>query len=119
MADDAGALDDPPLPLPAGWLSERDLRELFGGSLAAQVFSAEEGAWLLPRDFAGGVQRVRVVQRRSPAAPPLEEVRGEVLTLYRRERADDAVRAYLARAREETPIAQRSLPRAAPLGDRP
>ena len=119
LADDVDALDDAPLPLPAGWLTERDLRELFGGTFAARVLAAEEGAWLPPRDLAGGVQRVRVVQRQAPAAPPLAEVRAEVLALYRRQRADDAVRDYLTRARAETPIDQQLSHGVAERGERP
>jgi parvulin-like peptidyl-prolyl isomerase len=109
LAEPPGALEAPPLPLPSGWLSDRDLREIFGGSFAAQALAAPEGTWLPPHERDGGVHRVRVLRREAPGAPPFDQVRDEVLALYRRERADDAVRAYLERARNEVTITQRSL----------
>lgn len=109
MAEPPAALDAPPLPLPSGWLSDRDLREVFGGTFTTLALAAPEGTWLPPHERDGGVHRVRVLRRQAPAAPPLEQVRDEVLALYRRQRADDAVRAYLERARTEVPITQRPL----------
>ena len=107
MAEDATGLDAPPLPLPSGWLSDRDLREVFGGSFTTQVLASAAGEWLPPVERDGGMHRVRVLRREAPEAPPLGEVRDEVLALYRRERADEAVRDYLRSAREDTPITLR------------
>ena len=107
MAEDTAGIDAAPLPLPSGWLSDRDLREVFGGSFTTQVLAGAEGEWLAPVERDGGVHRVRVLRREAPEAPPLAEVRDEVLALYRRERADEAVRDYLRSAREDTPITLR------------
>jgi hypothetical protein len=111
MAEDTAGLDAAPLPLPSGWLSDRDLREVFGGSFTTQVLAGAEGEWLAPVERDGGVHRVRVLRREAPEAPPLAEVRDEVLALYRRERADEAVRDYLRSAREDTPITLRGAAR--------
>lgn len=103
-------LDDAPLPVPGGWVSERDLRELVGPSLASALSAAEVGVWLPPHPLDDGLVRLRVADRRAPEAPPLREVRDEVRALYRRQRGDDAVRAYLERARRDTPIVRRVAP---------
>ena len=97
-------LQPPPLPLPHGWLGERELQGSFGPTFARQILAAEAGEWVGPLDRDGGVHLVRVVATRAANAPPLDDVRRVLVSLWRRERGDRAVRAFLNAARRDTLI---------------
>jgi peptidylprolyl isomerase len=99
------ALGDPePSPLPDTALSAAELRELLGPTVARTILNLTVDDVSDPIRSGTGFHVVQVVERAPDAAPPLSEIRDDVVAVYRRSRSEETLRAYLDELRRQADI---------------
>lgn len=91
------------IPVPDGFLLEKEIAQRLGPSAAKQIVSLAPGASAV---FAtpGGDLEVTLVDRQEGGVARFEEAREAVEAAYRRARGEAAVRAFLDRARRQSDI---------------
>ncbi len=88
-------------PLPDAYLPPSKVREYVGPTVTRAVLDLAAGDISEPIRSGSGVYVVRVVDRENRNAPELAQVEMQVRAEMKRRAGDDAVRAVLARLREE------------------
>lgn len=91
--------------------TELDLARFFGAEFAAALFDQPVGEWAGPLAVPGGAAWVRVSERRPARVAPLSEALARVRGALQQERADAAVRAFLADRRAAYPVSFVETPR--------
>lgn len=89
------------VPLPDGFLLEKDITQRLGPSIAARVPEMRVGDSIESED---GAYTVRLVERRDGEAVPFEDAREAVRAAYQRRQSEVAVREFLSLARKQTDI---------------
>ena len=117
-SDLASLADAPTTPLPPGALEVTELRTYIGPTAAAAVARMKRGESAGPLRIAGGHLLVRLVETRTPAPPPFEQIRDALEDRWRRKRKDERVRAYVQTLRGRAEIRVNSSMLAAPPGAR-
>ena len=82
-----------------GPASAAELRRIFGAELAAAVAALPVGEWSSPIASSYGEHIVLVEERLASAPPPFEDVRGQLLHAWLRERRADQLAASLSSLR--------------------
>jgi parvulin-like peptidyl-prolyl isomerase len=101
----AAALSDPVLPeLPAALLPASKLRDYLGAELTAEALRLSPGQHSAAIAETGGYSIVGVQGVEAGQAPPLHEIREQVLQEYRRRAEEAALRDYLEQLRAEFSI---------------
>ena len=97
------AVDGPSVPLPGGFLLQKDIEQALGPSVADDVSGLAAGQWVVIVE--GDTSRaVRLLERRDGEVAPFEEAREVVEAAYLRHRSEAAVRDFLKLARQRTDI---------------
>ncbi len=91
------------IPLPEGFLLEKEIAQRLGPSTARRVAQLEVGESVSIGE-GGGSYTVRLVERRGGDVAPFEEAREAVEAAYVRDRSEAAVREFLELARRRTDI---------------
>lgn len=99
----------PAPPLPDGPLPLAKLGDYLGGDIAAALRDAPSGRWSGPHAAGGQALFVAVKSRRDAPAPDFKAARPQIEAAYRRNRDDQAFRAYLDWLKARARIS-RSLP---------
>jgi hypothetical protein len=97
--------DEALVPMPAGPLVLAELREYVGPAIAQRLSESRNGDVVGPMDDGNGslvVLRVRAVE--AALVPEFSTNRELVEAVYRKERTDGAMRAYLSRLRDRAAI---------------
>ena len=95
------SVDGNAVPLPGGFLLEKEIAQRLGPSMAARVFQAGVGDVLESENAA---YTVRVLDRRGGEVVPFDDAREAVVAAYRRHQSEVAVREFLSLARQQTEI---------------
>ena len=96
--------------------TDRDIANLFGMGFAATLRGIEAGDWQGPIASAHGVHLVRVLDRRSPSPPALDDVRERVVQDPLEAQRREQNRAALQALRERYDV---RMAGSEPLGERP
>ena len=96
--------------------TDRDIANLFGMGFAAALRGIEAGDWQGPIASAHGVHLVRVLDRRSPSPPALDDVRERVVQDLLEAQRREQNRAALQALRERYDV---RMAGSEPLGERP
>ncbi|HSN73163.1 MAG TPA: hypothetical protein VLT59_16725 [Steroidobacteraceae bacterium] len=91
------------VPVPDGFLLEKEIEQRLGPGAAREVSSLEVGRSVRIGD-GPGAYTVRLLEKREGGAVPFEEARDSVEAAYVRARSEDAVREFLETARQRTDI---------------
>jgi len=97
------AVDGRSVPLPDGFLLQKDIEQALGPSTAGDVARLEAGQWVVVVDGEAS-HAVRLLERRGGEAAPFEEARAVVEAAYLRHRSELAVREFLEIARQRSDI---------------
>lgn len=95
------AVDGNAVPLPDGFLLEREVSQRLGPTMAARVSEMRVGEVIESDD---GAYRVTLLERRGGDVVPFDEAREAVRAAYQRHRSEEAVREFLSRARTQSDI---------------
>lgn len=95
------AVEGAAVPLPDGFLLEKEIAQRLGPSVAQQVVGLNVGESLAAGD---GAYTVQLVERRGGDVASFEEAREAVEAAYLRRRGELAVRDFLELARQRTSI---------------
>lgn len=98
------AVEGPALPLPDGFLLEKDIEQRFGPGTARRVTALDVGESLVVGE-GNEAYTVRLLERRGGGIAPFEDAREAVGAAYLRHRSEAAVREFLELARKRTDIA--------------
>ncbi len=97
------AVEDAAVPLPEGWLLDKEVEQRLGPSAARRVAGLEVGESVVIGD-GDNRYRIRLLERRDGEKVPFEEAREAIEAAYARERSEAAVREFLELARQHTDI---------------
>ena len=95
------AVEGGAVPMPSGFLLERDIAQRLGPTMAERVSRLAVGESI---ENDAGTYALRLLERRGGAVVPFEEAREAVVAAYRRHRSEVAVREFLSLARKQTDI---------------
>ncbi len=98
--------------------TDQAIAELFGADFATALGGVEAGKWQGPIASTHGVHLVRVLGRRSPRSPVLDDVRDRVLRDLLEARRREQNRAALQALRERYDV-RMPVPASQPVGERP
>src|SRR6185295_10882002 len=82
-------------PLPDTLLPVSKLADYLGATALRTVLALEPGGVSDPVRSNTGYHVLQLLERQSDVAPPLEEIKPQVIAEFRRRAADQALRAYL------------------------
>src|SRR5690606_10525932 len=102
--------DAPPVPLPRGLVSTRDLTATLGATAAREIATLAVGDVSEVLEVGDGFHVVQVLERREGRLPPFEEAREVVLGEHRRRAAEGALRSFLDARRRESEIVVAEAP---------
>jgi hypothetical protein len=94
-------VDGDAVPLPDGFLLEREVTQRLGPTMAARVSQMSVGDVIESDD---GAYRVTLLERRGGEVVPFDQAREAVRAAYERHRSEEAVRDFLRRARVQSDI---------------
>jgi len=83
-----------------GFLTEREVREIFGARVAEVVFSAKEGSYIGPLKGENGYYVLNVLKRREEKILPFEQIRWKILRNLR----DERFNAYIEKLKEKIKV---------------
>ncbi len=97
------AVEGPAVPVPAGFLLEKEIEQAIGPTATRRLTELQVGEKI---SVGAGDQTygVRLLERRDGAVAPFEEARDVVEAAYLRHRSEVAVREFLELARQRTDI---------------
>ena len=95
------AVDGNAVPLPDGFLLEREVTQRLGPTMAARVSQMSVGDVIESDD---GAYRVTLLERRGGEVVPFDQAREAVRAAYERRQSEEAVRDFLRRARVQSDI---------------
>jgi hypothetical protein len=97
------AVEGAVVPLPGGWLLDKEIEQRLGPSAVRKVAELEVGE---SADIGEGERRytIRLLERQNGERVPFEEAREAVEAAYARERSEAAVREFLELARKRTDV---------------
>lgn len=95
------AVEGAAIPLPEGFLLEKEIAQRLGPTMAARVSKMDVGEVVRSDD---GAYQLRLLERRGGEVVSFEEAREAVEAAYRRHRSEVAVREFLSLARQQTEI---------------
>ena len=97
------AVEGQAVPLPDGFLLQKEIEQRLGPSTARRVAELQPGESIAVGE-GDGVYTVRLLERRGGEVAPFEEAREAVEAAYLRARSEAAVRDFLELARQRTDI---------------
>jgi hypothetical protein len=97
------AVEGQAVPLPDGFLLEKEIEQRLGPSAARKVAGLQVGE-SIEVESGGGSYTVRLLERRGGGVAPFEEAEEAVKAGYQRHRGETAVREFLDLARQRTDI---------------
>jgi hypothetical protein len=97
------AVEGAAVPLPGGWLLDKEIEQRLGPSAARQVAALESGESASIGEGESSYT-IRLLERREAEQVPFEEAREAVEAAYARDRSEAAVREFLELARKRTDI---------------
>lgn len=97
------AVEGASIPLPGGFLLEKEIEQRLGPTAASEIAALEVGESVVIR-AADGSYTVRLIDRRGGKVVPFDEARDVVEAAYLRSRSEAAVRDFLELARKRTDI---------------
>lgn len=97
------------VPLPDGFLIEKEIAQRLGPTVATRVAELGVGERLVTPGSDGDVV-VTLVERRGGGVAPFEEARAAVEAAYLRARGERAVREFLDRARRQSDVRVEATP---------
>ena len=95
------AVEGTAMPIPGGFLLEKELAQRLGPSMAERVTEMRVGDSIASAD---GAYQLWLLERRAGEVAPFDEAREAVLAAYQRHRSEVAVRDFLSLARKQTDI---------------
>lgn len=97
------AVEGQAVPLPDGFLLQKEIEQRLGPSTARRVAELQPGESIAVGE-GDGVYTVRLLERRGGEVAPFEEAAEAVEAAYLRDRSEAAVRDFLELARQRTDI---------------
>jgi hypothetical protein len=91
------------VPLPGGWLLDKEIEQRLGPSAARKLGDLEIGESVTIGE-GGSQYAIRLLERQEAEQVPFEEAREAVEAAYARDRSEAAVREFLELARKRTDI---------------
>ena len=110
---EAALADKPVVAVPGAPIPANRLVQYLGPTPVGQLTELEVGAISGPHAREGGLQLVRLAGRVEGVAPPLQQVRAQVLREYRRRASEAHLREYLDDLRAAADIRHQAVPEAA------
>ena len=97
------AVEGAAVPLPGGWLLDKEIEQRLGPSVARKLAELEVGESVTAGE-GEGQYTIRLLERQEAEQVPFEEAREAVEAAYARERSEAAMREFLELARKRTDI---------------
>ena len=97
------AVEGPAVPMPTGFLLEKEIEQSIGPTAARKVTELEVGQVMIIGEGDRAYQ-VRLLERRNGEIASFEEARDVVEAAYLRHRSESAVREFLELARQRTDV---------------
>jgi hypothetical protein len=97
------AVEGPAVPMPSGFLLQKDIEQSIGPTAAREVAELQVGEKITVGE-GDQAYEVRLLERRDGEIAPFEEARDVVEAAYLRHRSEVAVREFLELARQRTDI---------------